>query len=190
MKVIRAGISGFCMGVRRAVELAMREASHGGRNVYTLGPLIHNPAVLETLAGQGIKVLKEGECPGDPKASAVIIRAHGIRPDAERELVRLGVTVLDATCPHVKANQKKAGLLSSRGVTVFLAGEREHAEIIGIRGYVQGPCYSIANPAEAEAAASELARTKSTARTALIGQTTISPEEYSAIGSVIKRYFP
>ena len=197
MKVVRAGISGFCMGVRRAVDMANREASRqaeqygsANRRVYTLGPLIHNPAVLENFAERGIKVLKEGEIPEDPANTTVIIRTHGIRPEAQKKLSFEGVHVLDATCPHVKANREKARLLSSRGKVIFLAGEREHAEIIGIRGYVDGPCCIVANPDEAEEEASKLKRTNNTAKTALIGQTTISTGEYDAIAAAITRYFP
>jgi len=179
------------MGVRRAVDMAMREASsQTGRDVFTLGPLIHNPAVLEDLAEHGIKVLAEGEVPPGNENSTVIIRAHGVHPEVEKELTRRGAHILDATCPHVKANREKARLLCSRGNVIFLAGDREHAELIGIRGYVDGPCFIAANPGEAEEEASKLARTSPGAGTALIGQTTISPEEYRAIGDAIKRYFP
>jgi len=186
------------MGVRRAVEMAWRESSPQNneatdRRVYTLGPLIHNPTVLADLEERGIKVLKEGEVlpegPGRENA-AVIIRAHGVSPDAEAALAAQGVRILDATCPHVKASQKKARELSRQGFFIFLAGEKEHAEIIGIRGYIEGPCAIVANPAGAEEAAEELARNDPGVKTALIGQTTIRQEEYFSIGERIKRCFP
>jgi len=177
------------MGVRRAVDMAWRECREDAR-VYTLGPLIHNPSVLKSLAERGITVLEPGEISRVPENSTVIIRAHGISPAVEEELSQKGLHILDATCPHVKSNQNKGRELSREGFHIFLAGEKEHGEIAGIRGYIEGPCFVVANPAEAEEAAAELGRNNPTARTALMGQTTISGEEYLAIGEGIKRYFP
>jgi len=194
MKVVRAGILGFCMGVRRAVEMARRESGKTGCRVYTFGPLIHNPSVLDDLKERGIKVLEESEAfPKEPeyKNSTVIIRAHGVSPRTERELGRQGFHILDATCPHVKVSQTKARAFAERGYRIFLAGEKKHAEITGIRGYVEdNPCYVVGNPEEAEKAASELFRSEPNAQTVLIGQTTISPGEYRAIGEQIRYFFP
>ena len=205
MKVIRAAVMGFCMGVRRAVDISLKSstrkegddvppvpvpADSRDYRIYTLGPLIHNPIVLDNLKNRGITVLDEDEVPEYPGNSAVIIRAHGVPPSVEEALARKGVLVLDATCPHVKANQNKARQLSGNGYYIFLAGEKEHAEIIGIRGYIDGPCSIVAGPDGAEEAASLLAQSNPQAKTALLGQTTISPEEYHAIEVSIKRYFP
>ena len=200
MKVIRSAFPGFCMGVRQAVEIALRESAEAGGQVYTLGPLIHNPVVLEEMKKRGIGILEENELvpmelvPPLPQNSCVIIRAHGVSPLVEEKLVRLGAHVLDATCPHVKESQKKARSFAEKGYGIFLAGEEKHAEIAGIRGYIEAGsgasfCFVVGSPAEAEAAA-ELCRGKGDAGTALLGQTTISPEEYRAIGEVITRYFP
>jgi 4-hydroxy-3-methylbut-2-enyl diphosphate reductase len=209
MKVIRAGTLGFCMGVRRAVELAagaVREAE--GRAVYTLGPLIHNPRVLEDLRRQGVEILEAGALPRLPEKAVVIIRAHGAPPQREEELKTLGVRVIDATCPKVKAGQLKARALAERGFCIFLAGEEHHAELIGIRGYVEsvkGICRIVGTSAEAEEAAGSLLRlAHETAKnpqvpasgepgefgTVLIGQTTITPEEFEAIGAGIKKIYP
>ena len=192
MKVIRAGTLGFCMGVRRAVELAagaIREAA--GRSVYTLGPLIHNPRVLEDLRQQGVEILEAGAVPPAPEKAVVIVRAHGAPPQREEELKSLGAWVIDATCPKVKASQIKARALAERGFCIFLAGEARHAELTGIKGYVEsvkGMCRIVGNPAEAEEAARNLAETK--AGTVLIGQTTITPEEFEAIGEGIQKICP
>jgi len=213
MKVIRSGILGFCMGVRRAVEMALRESqTHTQTAVYTLGPLIHNPEVLKELEGRGIRILEE-ECgrffpapctspcmEAEQEAesgsgcslenSTVIIRAHGVSPLVERELKQQGAVILDATCPFVKESQKKARDFAEKGYRVFLAGEAKHGEIAGIRGYADSSCFVVGNPAEAEAAAAELFKREPGAKTALIGQTTIRAEEYDAIGERIRAFFP
>jgi 4-hydroxy-3-methylbut-2-enyl diphosphate reductase len=188
MKVIRARVLGFCMGVRRAVDMAERELCGGGR-VCTMGPLIHNPQVLEGLRKRGAEILNEDKLPEDLSGSIVIIRAHGISPALEDELKRRGARIADATCPRVKASQMKARSLAAEGYRLFLAGEKKHGEIVGIQGYAPSCCI-VDNPAEAEQAARDFYRDNPSAKTALIGQTTISPEEYSGIGDGIKKIFP
>jgi 4-hydroxy-3-methylbut-2-enyl diphosphate reductase len=200
MKVLRAKVLGFCMGVRRAVDLAegVVRPPPPGRDYFTLGPLIHNPQVLESLESQGLAILDEKNLPPDLSNAVVVIRAHGVSPAAERDLADRGARVVDATCPRVKANQLKARGLAAAGRRIFLAGEANHGEIIGIRGYVAAAavpetalfCAVVGNAAEAEAAAEKLYREEPAAQTALIGQTTISPEEYRAIGAEIRKFFP
>ena len=203
MKVIRAGVLGFCEGVRRAVEMARQVSStDAAGQVYTLGPLIHNSQVLDSLKERGVICLvsenSADEIPEAPENSTVIIRAHGISPTVEKELKRRGMTIVDATCPHVKVSQRKAADFAAKGYGVFLAGEKDHAEIKAILGYVQDSAPQcglvVSSPAEAEAAARELCRrepdAKTALKTALIGQTTIRAEEYSGIGERIRRYFP
>ena len=193
MEIIRARHSGFCMGVRRAVNMAF-EALSSGKNVYTLGPLIHNTRVLEQLEKQGVKILKEEEeIDFIPPESIIIIRAHGVAPQLERAVNQGGSVVLDATCPHVKESQNIARELAEKGYHIFLAGEKNHGEIISIRSYVEEAAsisIIIANPKEAEIAACGLYKDGNAEKTALIGQTTISRREYNEIGENIKKYFP
>ncbi|GHV64458.1 4-hydroxy-3-methylbut-2-enyl diphosphate reductase [Spirochaetia bacterium] len=201
MKVIRAKVLGFCMGVRRAVDMAEGElraavGSGAGGRVCTMGPLIHNPQVLESLQRQGAEILNEDKLPENLTGATVIIRAHGISPALEDELKKRGARVADATCPRVKASQLKARSLTKEGYTLFLAGEKKHGEVIGIQGYATGTprhtpnCIVVADPDEAEKAAETLFHSNPGVKTALIGQTTISAEEYCTIGEGIKKFFP
>ncbi len=204
------------MGVRRAVKIACNQLAYnqlacgkadGPGKVYTLGPLIHNPQALEDLNQRGIEILDENKLPETLSGAVVIIRAHGISPQTEAELHRLGAVVVDATCPKVKASQLKAASLAKQGYRLFLAGEESHAEIAGICGYAQDGWLNRNDPAggkqflrvvncaeEAEIAARLLSEDPETqndpTKTALIAQTTISADEYHAIGMVISRYFP
>ena len=202
MKVIRAKVLGFCTGVRRAVEMAWAVSKESGFSeagrVYTFGPLIHNTNVLQSLKERGVTCLEENDIPTAEKNATIIIRAHGISPVIEREIVQQGFTVVDATCPHVKVSQSKARSYAEKGYVLFLAGEEKHAEIEGVRGYAQDGfpvtaiprCFVVSNPFEAEAAASELHGNQPNAKTALIGQTTIMAEEYRAMAERISRFFP
>jgi 4-hydroxy-3-methylbut-2-enyl diphosphate reductase len=191
MKIIRAKVLGFCMGVRRAVELAFSEADRGGR-VYTLGPLIHNPQALRDLRNRGVGILNEDELPRDLAGVSVVIRAHGISPRVEAALRECGAGIVDATCPRVKASQLKAKWLAGAGYRLFLAGEADHAEIAGVRAYADGIAARavVVNAANAGKAAAALRDAEPGAKTALIAQTTISAEEYRVIGEAITGYFP
>jgi 4-hydroxy-3-methylbut-2-enyl diphosphate reductase len=177
------------MGVRRAVTRALDEARAASKApVYTLGPLIHNPQVLETLKDQGIEILQEGNF-GDLKGKTVLIRAHGVNPQVEKKLLASGARIRDLTCPRVKNSQMKARSLAEAGYCLFLAGEKDHGEIIGIQGYAPD-CAVAANPPDAEMAAENLYRQRPQAKTALLGQTTLSADEYGAIGENIRKWFP
>jgi 4-hydroxy-3-methylbut-2-enyl diphosphate reductase len=229
MPVLRANVLGFCMGVRRAVKIACDQLACSQAEspaIYTLGPLIHNPNVLEDLKRRGVEILDEAWLykkinPQSPVPSpqsligaVVIIRAHGISPKTEAELRKRGAVVVDATCPKVKASQLKAASLAKQGYRLFLAGEESHAEIAGICGYAQDGWLNRDNAGqsrqflqvvscaeEAETSAAGLFAEDSSlcaqnvcgglpAKTALLAQTTISAEEYQAIGRAISRYFP
>ena len=198
------------MGVRRAVETAEAELDRaGGKPVYSLGPLIHNPQTLALLAKRGLCILDESnesieahksneqektKRAGVPAAGAVvIIRAHGVGPDEEAALKTGGARVADATCPRVKLSQNTARLLAAKGYHIFLAGEKNHAEVRGIAGYIErsGAAYSIAGDArEAREAAQQVRRRTPDAKTALIAQTTFSLEEYARTAAALRELFP
>jgi len=196
MQVIRSSVLGFCDGVSRAVEAVAEESKSvktSGGQVYILGPLVHNADVLEEIKKSGIEELSKP--PETVDDGAIIVRAHGIEPRLEKELREKGVRIVDATCSKVKRNQLKAEELASQGYSLFLAGGHEHAEIRGILGYAElgGPppfCEVTGSVAEAEKAAAALFEINKDAKTALLGQTTISEDEYEEIADAILKYFP
>ncbi len=189
-KVIRARVYGYCMGVRRAVETAVAEARAGSSGgVFTMGPLIHNPQALDSLRSLGVGVLDERNLPARLDGSTVVIRAHGVPPSLVATLAERGARVVDATCPRVRLSQRRAASFSEQGYTVFLAGEREHGEVVGVAAYA-ADCVVVATSDEARTAAERLAAIDGEARTALIGQTTLTAEEYAAIAREIERHFP
>jgi 4-hydroxy-3-methylbut-2-enyl diphosphate reductase len=98
MKLVIAKTAGFCMGVRRAVEMVLSAPGHCQGPIYTYGPLIHNPQVLEMLAKKGIHVLDEIP---DRGTGTVLIRAHGVPPETRQELEAVGFIAIDVTCPRV-----------------------------------------------------------------------------------------
>ncbi|MDR2444407.1 MAG: 4-hydroxy-3-methylbut-2-enyl diphosphate reductase [Spirochaetaceae bacterium] len=191
MRVIKARVLGFCAGVRRTVDLALDTAHEqtGRKRLFTMGPLIHNGRTLRELADLGFSVLDEEKLPETLVDSATVIRAHGVGPQTRRELLRRGTKIIDATCPKVRKSQLKAQELSKKGFAVFIAGEKNHGEVRGIRMFA--PNSLVVENGEA---AFEMAKTlfsiNKTAKTAMIGQTTISTTEYKTICAAVRQFFP
>lgn len=125
--------AGFCAGVKRAIQIARDAASEGG-NWYTLGPLVHNDAVVKYFQEMGIMPVDglEGIEPG-----GIIIRSHGVPPKVIKEAERRGFFIKDATCPLVKKVHSLAALLRGEGYTIVIFGDREHAEVQGIVGWCE-----------------------------------------------------
>ncbi|MEY3283548.1 MAG: hypothetical protein RIR86_1561, partial [Acidobacteriota bacterium] len=99
MEIVLADSLGFCMGVKRAVDMAYRALEKApSLPVVTLGPLIHNSQEIERLERDGIAVADEQSLPA---TGTVIIRAHGVAPQAYEELKARGLRIMDGTCPYV-----------------------------------------------------------------------------------------
>ncbi len=135
MKVVMAKKAGFCMGVRRAVQLAIKASYEAEKPVYTYGPLIHNEQALKLLEMLGVKPIKEIPKKG---RGTVIIRAHGVPPEDKERLKGAGFKVLDGTCPRVARVQALARRYSRKGYRVVIIGDPDHAEVKGILGYAGG----------------------------------------------------
>jgi 4-hydroxy-3-methylbut-2-enyl diphosphate reductase len=136
MKVIVAKTAGFCFGVKRAVNIAFRVSRKKLNGVYTLGPIIHNPQVVERLRQKGIIPIENIKKKKD--IEALIIRTHGIPLHLSKKISSLGYEIIDATCPFVKRAQYYAKLLSEEGYQVIIMGEREHPEVKGLMSYASG----------------------------------------------------
>lgn len=128
MRVLVADKCGFCFGVRRAIEMAVRQCDTGKR-IYSLGPLIHNPQVIERLRADGLIVI---DSPDEAGSGVVIIRSHGAPSSVIEELRSRGLEVVDATCPLVKRAQERARELAGAGYRVVILGEPEHPEVRAI----------------------------------------------------------
>ena len=147
MEVVRARLAGFCMGVGLALKkLDDLLAKDSSRPTYMLGPIIHNPQVLADYASRGVGLAKTvGEV---PSGSRVVIRAHGIPADEERELLERGVEVVDATCPKVKRAQLLIGEQAGTGRRLLLFGEDDHPEVRGLLSYAGEGAFVFETPEE------------------------------------------
>jgi 4-hydroxy-3-methylbut-2-enyl diphosphate reductase len=177
MEILLADSLGFCMGVKRAVDLAYRALEKAdGQKVVTLGPLIHNAQETDRLERDGIAMADDQTLPDE---GIVIIRAHGVAPQAYEEMKARGLRVMDGTCPYVHYSQRKAVELKQDGYTVLIAGDRNHPEIRGILGYIGDDAVVVKTVEEVRAL-------DPLDRVGTIAQTTISPEKYRAIISALR----
>ncbi len=144
-KVTVAKTAGFCFGVDRAVKLAY-EAAERYDNVLTLGPIIHNPDVVNDLGSKGVRVIEDLD--GVTAADTVIIRSHGVGPDVYEKLLEIGARVVDATCPYVKKIHQIVSERSKAGDIILIAGDKNHPEVRGIVGYAAGKCHVFADADE------------------------------------------
>lgn len=179
MKVEVAKTAGFCMGVKRAVDITKNTASSSTSNdVYTLGELIHNKQVVNELEELGVRVAFE-----DPESGTVIIRAHGVTQQCKNRIREAGLELIDATCPHVLSSQKTIAEYSSQGATVLILGDSKHPEVVGLCGYAGGDVLVIGSKEECE-------NLSMPEEFLFIAQTTFSMELFNVISSELKVRFP
>lgn len=173
------------MGVRRAVDSALDALEkYKDKNVYSLGPIIHNQTALDFLSSKGLKILKEDEVQKAENKSVVIIRAHGVPPTVIEELERKDCIVINATCPRVVASQKNAQRYAAMDYTIVLAGDKNHGEVTGIAGYAGDKFILVENSNEV----SDL-KIPSDEKVILLSQTTYSPVEFNKIASIIEEKY-
>ena len=130
MQVFVAEPCGFCYGVKRAVEMAQAECGKG--EAATLGPLIHNPQLIEELAQNGVGCKNSLD---EFTGGTVIFRSHGVGPEIYAAAEEKGLKIIDATCPHVRAAQLKAKKLADEGYFVIIIGEKNHPEVKSISAW-------------------------------------------------------
>jgi 4-hydroxy-3-methylbut-2-enyl diphosphate reductase len=181
MEVEVARTAGFCMGVTRAMELAIRAARSDPGPLFTLGPLIHNTQAVKALEAEGVRIAQTPE--EVPAGALVIVRAHGVRPEVRGALEARGVRVVDATCPHVLASQRRIAEKSAAGFSVIIVGDRDHAEIHGLVGHARGVHAVISAP-------EEVAGLGLPEPVCIIAQTTFSEVMYAQIVAEARRRYP
>lgn len=135
MEIIKARVMGFCYGVKRAIKIATAAAEKNGSAV-TLGPLIHNPQVVNRLEKEGVHSVKSLN--NVKNKEIVIIRSHGVGPSCYNDIKCKNLTLEDATCPFVKRNQEIARVLSHEGHQMILIGEKNHPELKSVAAWVEG----------------------------------------------------
>lgn len=161
--------SGFCFGVRRAIQLAMEARTNEG-DVYSLGELIHNPQIVQELNAKGIRVAEDIS---NIHNSIVIIRSHGITKESLDLLQENNNTIIDATCPYVKRTHDLIRNMAAEGCQVLILGDKQHPEVIGMLSYGNEKTSIIAPSEDLPALEGN--------RLCLISQTTLKISELQAV---------
>ncbi len=176
MKILLAKNSGFCFGVRRAVEMAERCAEER-KPVYTYGNIIHNESVVSELSERGVHSVEslDGLKPGD----TLIIRAHGAPPRVYKDCETRNIRLVDATCPYVKRIHQIAQKAAQDGRSVLIAGMANHPEVVGICGWAGEKAFVLES-------AEDVARLPKLEKATLVAQTTLPEEAFASIVAALK----
>ena len=146
MKLLIAKDSGYCFGVRDAVELAYKTAEESG-DVFMLGNIVHNENVVNDLDKIGAKVVRTLDKVPDGKS--ILFRAHGTTTDVWKKAKNMGMNIIDATCPLVKEIHNEVKALDSEGRCIIIIGDHGHDEVVGIASQVKNPII-VSSPEEAQ----------------------------------------
>ncbi len=152
MRNIRKAVhAGYCWGVERALDIVNQTAeTHKEVPVRTLGPIIHNPQVVQSLDDKGVHSIDSLDQMRE--GGTVIIRTHGVAPEVYQQAETKGLTVVDATCPLVTLVQNKAKQLVNEGYHLVIFGNPKHPEVIGTLGHAGGKATVIEKPEDVRTA--------------------------------------
>ena len=148
MEVVLAKSSGFCFGVKRAVDRVYEQLAEN-KKIYTYGPIVHNDDVVADLEEKGVKVLNTKEELTDLTEGSVVIRAHGVPKEIYEIMEQKNIECIDATCPFVKRIHKIVEKESAEGRRIIVIGNAKHPEVEGIRGWCKTPATVIESREEA-----------------------------------------
>ena len=149
MEVILAKSSGFCFGVKRAVDKVYEQIGEN-KKIYTYGPIIHNEEVVKDLEEKGVHVLNSKEELESLTAGSVVIRSHGVSKEIYDIIERKGLDCIDATCPFVKRIHNIVQKESENGRRIIIIGNDGHPEVEGIKGWACSPATVIESVDEAD----------------------------------------
>ncbi len=164
MKVRLANRSGFCFGVRRAINIAKNSLKERER-VYSLGSIIHNRQVVEKLEEEGLKVINDID--DASSGAAIIISSHGISPSLLEKIKMRKLNIIDTTCPFVSNAQNLARSLSLEGYKVIIVGEKRHPEVKSLVGFAGDNALVVKNEKQAS-----ILKFKPADKISIISQTT------------------
>jgi 4-hydroxy-3-methylbut-2-enyl diphosphate reductase len=181
MQIFIAEHAGFCEGVERAYQIALKQ-SQARRSVFILGNLVHNTQVVEKFRKLGIKTVKDlSEIPKNSKG-ILLISAHGVSPGVYQKARELELEIVDTTCPWVKKAQKIAEDLADKGDLIIIVGDKGHPEVKGVVGWSRGKAVVMENLEELKSLAGSFDK-----EIGILAQTTQAEEKFAEIVSGLKK---
>jgi 4-hydroxy-3-methylbut-2-enyl diphosphate reductase len=177
VKITIAKSAGFCFGVKRAIDLAQDIASKNS-DVYTFGPLIHNPQEVARLEKENIKVIEDYS---KIEKGVLVLRTHGIPLDIYENLSKKeNIKIVDAACPFVKKAQDIIKELSKDSEQIVIVGEKKHPEVVALVSYGKGKCLVVEDK-------NDVKNVKKTDIIYIVSQTTQSPKKFEEIVNEISK---
>jgi len=141
LEVIVAKTAGFCFGVNKAVNMVYELIGETDEHIYTIGPIIHNEQVVNSLKEKGVELIYELDSAEKP--GYIFIRAHGVVPEVYKEIEEKNLKVIDATCPFVKRIHELVAGKHKEGYKIIIVGDKNHPEVIGINGWCNNTAHVI-----------------------------------------------
>ena len=179
MKIIVADSAGFCMGVRRAVNMVLELVEQTEEPICSIGSLIHNPQVVNLMRRRGVRPAASLD---EIDKGRVIIRSHGIAPQVREKLEQKGLQILDATCPRVARVHRAVEKYGQLGYLVVVLGDPGHSEVDGIIGFAGGRAQVIQSPQDAE-------KLPDASQVILVAQTTQSWQRFQEVAAALKKRY-
>ncbi len=177
MKVTIDKNSGFCWGVVRTIEMA-EEVMQESPELYSLGPIIHNPLEINRLREKGLQTIAHADFER-LSGKKVLIRAHGEPPSTYALARKHNIELIDATCPVVTKVQERIRKFYDKGYQIVIFGKKEHAEVIGLVGHTNGEAIVITSVEETE-------KVNPMRKTVLFSQTTMDKPTFYEIARVLR----
>lgn len=138
MRILVAEHSGYCYGVKRAIQILDEIVTESeDKAIYTLGPIIHNEQVTDFYAKKGVKIIDKIADISDNSngCSIVVVRSHGAPESVYKAAQAQNLELVDATCPYVKKIQNKVSTYALKGYNIIIVGDSKHPEVMGVNGW-------------------------------------------------------
>ena len=177
MEIVIAKHSGFCVGVKKAVDTAIKLGKNG---VYVLGEIIHNEEVVKSIESRGVKTVNSVD--EVPSGATLIIRSHGVGKDVYAALENKNVKIVDCTCGFVAKIHSIVEKYNSLGYSIVIVGEKTHPEVVGTNGWCENKAVIVGDE-------NDLEKVYSLEKVCLVSQTTYSNEKFNKILSILQNNF-
>ena len=177
MKIEIAEKSGYCFGIENAMKIVEDAiTTYSNQNIYSLGDLSHNKQEMDRLIQQGVIKIEEIDGSMD---GVILIRTHGVGKQVLEDAKSKGLTIVNATCPFVRAMQNKVADYHKAGYRIVIVGNVKHPEVEGAVGWADGNAVIVSTEEEAKSLPYQ-------DKICVVAQTTIIEERFEAITNILK----
>lgn len=179
--------AGFCFGVERAVKMLEQAIEQHKENIFTIGPIIHNPQIIQQMSDRGVRIINTLD--DLPEDAVAVVRAHGLPQKSYDMLANRPAAVVDTTCPFVAKIHRIVKKASEDGHIVLIGGDETHPEVVGIRSFADQKRCFVFKDADDFANLTKNFTHCSEIFVSVVWQTTFSIKEFKKCEKIIKKTF-